>query len=124
MKRNIVLAAIVVAVVALAAASPANAAQPFGSFGGKVGGGNALDGNAPLFGWALAGHGVAAVDVLVDGIIDGRATYGRSRPGVGLLHPGFPDSALPGWVYNLDTTHYLNGLHTVSARVRSKTGEA
>jgi hypothetical protein len=123
MKRNIVLAAIVVAVVALAAASPARAGQPFGSFGGRVGGGNALDGSAPLFGWALADNGVLAVDVLVDGLIDGRAIYGRSRPGVGLLHPGFPDSALPGWVYNLDTTHYLNGLHTVSARVRSKLGE-
>jgi hypothetical protein len=123
MKRNIVLAAIVVAVVALAAASPASAGQPFGSFGGKVGGGNALDGNASLFGWALADNGVLAVDVLVDGLIDGRAIYGRARPGVGLLHPGFPDSALPGWVYNLDTTHYLNGFHTVSARVRSKMGE-
>jgi hypothetical protein len=123
MKRNIVLAAIVVSVVALAPASPANAAQPFGSFGGRVGGGNALDGNAPLFGWALADAGVAAVDVLVDGQIAGRAIYGRSRPGVGLAHPGFPDSALPGWVYNLDTTHYLNGNHTVTARVRSKKGE-
>src|SRR5436305_11435814 len=109
MKRNIVLVAIVVAVLALASAAPSHAGQPFGSFGGRVGGGNALDGNAPLFGWALADSGVAAVDVLVDGIIDGRATYGRSRPGVTQLYPGFPNAALPGWVYNLDTTHYLNG---------------
>jgi N-acetylmuramoyl-L-alanine amidase len=123
MKRSIVLAAIVVAVVALTSATPSNAGQPFGSFGGKVGGGNGLDGTAPLFGWALADNGVAAVDVLVDGIVDGRAIYGRSRPGVTQSYPGFPDAALPGWVYNLDTTHYLNGLHTVTARVRSKKGE-
>jgi N-acetylmuramoyl-L-alanine amidase len=123
MKRNIVLVAIVVAVLALASAAPSHAGQPFGSFGGRVGGGNGLDGNAPLFGWALADSGVAAVDVLVDGAIDGRATYGRSRPGVTQLYPGFPNAALPGWVYNLDTTHYLNGLHTVSARVRSLKGE-
>ena len=122
MKRNIVVASFVVAVAALVSASPSHA-KAFGSFGGKVGGGNALDGSAPLFGWALADNGVAAVDVLVDGIIDGRAIYGRSRPGVTQAHPGFPDSALPGWVYNLDTTHYLNGFHTVSARVRSKRGE-
>jgi N-acetylmuramoyl-L-alanine amidase len=121
MKRNIVVAAIMVAVVALA--SPAHAGQPFGAFGGQVGGGNGLNGTAPLFGWALADNGVAAVDVLVDGIVDGRAIYGRSRPGVTQSFPGFPDAALPGWVYNLDTTHYLNGIHTVSARVRSKKGE-
>jgi len=123
MKRNIVVASFVVAVAALVSASPSHAAKPFGSFGGKVGGGNGLDGSAPLFGWALADSGVASVDVLVDGIIDGRAIYGRSRPGVTQSYPGFPDSALPGWVYNLETTHYLNGIHTVSARVRSKKGE-
>ena len=123
MKRNVVVASMVVTLAALVSALPSQAGQPFGSFGGQVGGGNALNGSAPLFGWALADNGVAAVDVLVDGIIDGRAIYGRSRPGVTQAHPGFPDSALPGWVYNLDTTHYLNGFHTVSARVRSKRGE-
>lgn len=123
MKRNVVVASMVVTLAALVSALPSQAGQPFGSFGGQVGGGNALNGSAPLFGWALADNGVAAVDVLVDGIIDGRALYGRSRPGVTQAHPGFPDSALPGWVYNLDTTHYLNGFHTVSARVRSKKGE-
>src|SRR4029079_18143929 len=100
MKRSIVLAAIVVAVVALTSAAPSYAGQPFGSFGGQVGGGNGLNGTAPLFGWALADNGVAAVDVLVDGVVDGRAIYGRSRPGVTQSYPGFPDAALPGWVYN------------------------
>jgi Big-like domain-containing protein len=120
MKRNILLVAVTLAVVT---SLPALAAAPFGSFGGQVGGGNGASSTLPLFGWALASNGVAAVDILVDGIIDGRAIYGRSRPGVTAAFPGFPDSALPGWVYNLDTTHFLNGIHTVSARVRSKTGE-
>jgi hypothetical protein len=124
MKRNIVLAGFAVALVALISGSPVHAAAPFGSFGGQVGGGNSGQGSMPLFGWALATNGVAAVDVLVDGRIDGRAIYGRSRPGVQAAFPGYPDSALAGWVYQLDSTHYLNGLHTVTARVRSKTGES
>ena len=37
--------------------------------------------------------------------------------------PGFPDSALPGFAFQLDTTHYLNGVHTVAIRVHSRAGE-
>ena len=112
-------------VFALAAmlALPASAAPPFGSFGGLVSGGNGTAGVAPIHGWALDDDGIFAVDILVDGRVVGRALYGRSRPGVTQLYPGFPDSDLPGFGYELDTTRFLNGLHTVSARVTSTTGE-
>jgi hypothetical protein len=120
MKRNVILS--VVAAVLLASV-PAWAAPPFGSFGGIVGGGNAGAGLIPLHGWALDDNGVQAVDILVDGLLAGRATYGRARAGVTDKFPGYPDSALPGFAFELDTTHYLNGLHTVSVRVRSKAGE-
>jgi N-acetylmuramoyl-L-alanine amidase len=103
--------------------SAAFAAPPFGSFGGKVGGGNSGAGLLPLHGWALDDDGVAAVDILVDGVIVGRAIYGRTRPVVTDRFPGFPDSAAPGFAFQLDTTRYLNGLHTIGARVRSETGE-
>ncbi|HTQ81621.1 MAG TPA: Ig-like domain-containing protein [Thermoanaerobaculia bacterium] len=121
--RKVIAIAVVIAAIGAFGALPCQAAAPFGSFGGKVGGGNGADGSLPLFGWALASNGVAAVDILVDGIIDGRATYGRSRPGVQALYPNYPDSAAAGWAYSLNTTHYLNGIHTISARVRSKSGE-
>ena len=120
MKRNIVLTAIA---VALLGSAPSWAAAPFGSFGGKVGGGNSGAGLIPLHGWALDDNGIEAVDVLVDGLVAGRADYGRSRPGVTAQHPGYPDSALPGFAFELDTTRYLNGNHTVSIRVKSKAGE-
>lgn len=119
MKRNVIL----VLAVALLISAPAWAARPFGQFGGKVGGGNGGAGMLPLFGWALDDDGVEGIDILVDGVVDGRANYGRTRPQVTKKFPGYPDSLHPGWVYQLDTTHYLNGLHTVSARVLSKTGE-
>lgn len=120
MKRSVILALVI---LAISAAAPSVAAPPFGSFGGKVGGGNSGAGLLPLHGWALDDDGVQAVDIVVDGIIVGRASYGRSRPGVAARFPGFPDAALAGFAYELDTTHYLNGLHSVQPRVRSKTGE-
>jgi Bacterial Ig domain len=41
---------------------------------------------------------------------------------VAVLYPGFPDSAAAGFGYQLNTTHFLNGIHTVTARVQSATG--
>ncbi len=120
MRRKATLFALVLMFVL---GSAAQAAVPFGSFGGKVGGGNAGAGIVSLHGWALDDDGVFAVDVLVDGRVVGRALYGRSRPGVTQMHPTFPDSAAPGFAFELDSTRFLNGLHTVSAQVHSITGE-
>jgi hypothetical protein len=120
MKRYVIVSLIA---VALLAAVPGWAAPPFGSFGGIVGGGNSGAGLLPLTGWALDDNGVLAVDILVDGIVATRANYGRARAGVTARFPGYPDSASPGFAVQLDTTHYLNGLHTVTARVKSRAGE-
>jgi N-acetylmuramoyl-L-alanine amidase len=120
MKRNVILFAVT---AALLASVSAWAAPPFGSFGGIVGGGNAGSGLVPLHGWALDDDGVAAVDIQVDGVLAGRASYGRARAGVTARFPGFPDAALPGFAFELDSTRYLNGLHTVTVRIKSKTGE-
>jgi len=124
MKRHVVI--LLAIMTALAAAIPSGAAtppRPFGSFDGGVTSDNSGSGIFSLVGWALASDGIAAVDILVDGTVDGRAAYGRSRPGVTARFPGFPDSAHPGWVYGLDTTHYLNGQHSIVARVRTKGGQ-
>jgi N-acetylmuramoyl-L-alanine amidase len=127
MKRNVTLmvplrVGLMTLAVALASA-PLWAASPFGSFGGKVGGGNSGANFLPLQGWALDDDGVAAVDILVDGAVVGRASYHRNRPAVAQQFPGYPDSLAAGWVYQLDTTHFLNGNHTVTPRILSKSGE-
>jgi hypothetical protein len=119
MKRNVILGIVLLAL----AAGSAQAAQPFGQFGGIVGGGNSGTGLIPLHGWALDDNGVDAVDFYVDGLPAARANYGRARPGVTQKYPSYPDSALPGFAFQLDSTRYLNGLHKVEARVRSKAGE-
>ncbi|HEY4573262.1 MAG TPA: hypothetical protein VIJ26_04845, partial [Thermoanaerobaculia bacterium] len=109
MKRYVIVSLIA---VALSAAVPGWAAPPFGSFGGIAGGGNSGAGLLPLSGWALDDNGILAVDILVDGIVAARANYGRARAGVTARFPGFPDSAHPGFGFQLDTTHYLNGVHS------------
>jgi hypothetical protein len=119
MKRSITLTMMTV----LLASAPAWAAPPFGSFGGQVGGGNAGAGLMPITGWALDDDGVNAVDIVVDGVVVGRANYHRNRPEVAKKYPGYPDSIAAGFAYSLDTTHFLNGNHRVSARVQSKSGE-
>ena len=116
-------AAALIVLTALVMAAPADAAQPFGSFGGIEGGGNAGAGVIGLHGWALDDDGVASVDIVVDGLVAGRAHYGRSRPGVAQQYPTFPNSDAAGYVFALDTTQYLNGLHRVWARVTSLSGE-
>ena len=126
MRRHVViLVAIVTALAAALPAIPASAATPpklLGSLDGRAGGGNGGTGILSIVGWALASDGVDAVDILVDGIINGRAAYGRSRPGVTAAFPTYPDAKLPGFAYSVDTTHFLNGQHSIVARVRSKTG--
>jgi hypothetical protein len=123
MKRNVIVSLIAVFLLSALSAVPGWAAPPFGSFGGIVGGGNSGAGLLPLTGWALDDNGILAVDVLVDGLVAGRAAYGRARAGVSARFPGYPNSAAPGWGIQIDTTHYLNGLHTVSVRVKSRAGE-
>jgi N-acetylmuramoyl-L-alanine amidase len=118
-----VLAAVTAAL--LLAATPALAASPFGMFNGIVQRPNAtsLLGVERLVGWALDDDGVQRVEIYVDGRLVGQATYGGERPQITATHPGFPDTAAPGWGFRLDTTRFVNGLHTVSALVVSESGE-
>ncbi len=123
--QRLVLPVLLLSAVLMAVAPPAMAQSgtPFGFFDGQVGGGNGATGVMPLVGWALDDDGIAAVDVFVDGLIVGRAVYGSFRPGPAVRYPGFPDSQAAGWTFQLDTTRFLNGLHTVTARVTSESGE-
>lgn len=105
------------------AAVGAGAGKPFGFFDGHAHGHNAVTGNLPLTGWALDDDGIAAVDILVDGFVVARAQYGENRPGIETLYPSFPDADAPGFAYILNTTWFLNGVHTVSAQAISTVGE-
>lgn len=110
-----------------------------------------FDSAHPVVGWALddavcpagstqARCGVDHVDILVDGQIvagavccnvpgqpasgssAGTATFGSTRPDVQAAFPDVPDSLYSGWAANIDTTQFINGLHTISARVTDGQG--
>lgn len=111
------------ALVAVAAPNAlAQGDRPFGLIG-PIDGGNAASGVVALAGWALDDDGVDSVDVLVDGVVVGRALYGAARPDVAIVHPGFPNGGNAGFVFELDTTRFLNGLHVVGGVIEADNGE-
>lgn len=74
-------------------------------------------------GWALDAQGVQFVEVYVDGLFAGRASYGvDSRPSVALQYPGYPDSFAPVWRFNYDTTQTSDGFHQVQFWIIDDTG--
>ena len=71
-------------------------------------------------GWALDDVAVAKVDVAVDGILAGTATYGGSRPDVANEWPNAP--AAIGYNFSLDTTRFSNGPHVIEVRATDTSG--
>ncbi len=110
-------------VLCAVASAPSLAATPFGNFEGLPRGQNAGSGMMPLTGWALDDDGIERVEIFVDGFVVGIADTLHNRPDVQNLYPGYPDSAAAGFGFQLDSTQFLNDLHTVSARVTSNSGE-
>lgn len=80
-----------------------------------------LTGTAVMSGWAFDDVAVAKVEVLVDGVSDGVAKYGGSRPDVAQEFPNFAP-ANSGFSYSLDTTKYMNGPHTLNVRTTDSSG--
>jgi Bacterial Ig domain len=77
--------------------------------------GSTISGVVPVSGWAFDDEEVAKVEILVDGTIDGTASYGSPRPDVQAVYPSSPVNV--GFSYSLDTTKYSNGRHTLNVKV-------
>ncbi len=75
-------------------------------------------------GWALDSNGpqVVSVGVLVDGVLNGLATYGGTRTDVCAHFPSGGGCPNVGWDYELDTTPFANGTHTLDIRVLAADG--
>jgi hypothetical protein len=73
-----------------------------------------ISGKVTVSGWALDDTAVAKVDVDVDGVSAGTATYGTSRSDVGKDFPHAP--AAIGYEFLLDTSQYGNGPHRIEVR--------
>ncbi len=79
-----------------------------------------VSGKVSVSGWAMDDTAVSGVDVYLDGVLAGHATYGGSRFDVGKDFPHAP--AAIGYGFSLDTSQYGNGAHTIEVRVRDSSG--
>jgi len=80
-----------------------------------------VSGTVPVSGWAIdnllaPGTAIANIDVLMDGVRVGSATYGVSRPDVCAAYPGRPSCPNVGFSYLLNTTPYIGGSHTLTVK--------
>jgi hypothetical protein len=79
-----------------------------------------LSGVVPVSGWAFDNVDVTRVEVLVDEVLAGIASYGTSRPDVATVYPHAPPAI--GYAFALDTTRYANGAHQVMVRAIDRAG--
>jgi hypothetical protein len=93
------------------------------------------NGPLPVLGWALDDSDVDHIDFLVDNIIVatavgrggvGNATFGATRPDIYAAFPDFPGPApkslYSGFLAEIDSTRFVDGMHTVSVRVYDDQG--
>ena len=81
-----------------------------------------VSGAFPVSGWAADTDGIQRIEVLIDnGIVQG-AVHGDPRPDVGASFPDFPGAAFSGWIANVDSTRYTNGIHTLTVRAIDRNG--
>ena len=89
------------------------------------------NGSFPVAGWAVDDIDIAHIDFLVDGqIVAGRGRPGRAldrdvrttRPDVAAAFPDVPLALYSGFVANIDTSQFINGIHVISVRATDNEG--
>jgi hypothetical protein len=82
-----------------------------------------VGGCLPVSGWAADDSGtIDHIDILVDGKIVAGALIGLSRGDVFAVFPDVPNSANSGFVANLDTTAFIDGVHVITVRAFDSQG--
>ncbi|MEC1522774.1 Ig-like domain-containing protein [Neobacillus niacini] len=83
--------------------------------------GATLYGTQSVYGWFLDESGVEAIEILMDGVVVGRASYGDARPDVERFYPQY-NNGRSGFHFALDTTKFADGQHTLTVREFGKNG--
>jgi hypothetical protein len=86
--------------------------------------GATLSGLVEVAGWALDDRGTAKVEVLLDGAVIGQAVYGSERSDVVPDFPGVPGAPYFGFSFEMDTTSFSNGAHSLAARATDISGNS
>lgn len=108
----------------------ASAVEPFGSIDTPAPGGIASGSEFRIHGWALTPlpnkipEDGSTIKVYVDGVSVGQATYNIRRPDIQALFPGFANSERAHAYFDLDTTAYSNGIHTLAWTVTDNAGNS
>jgi len=86
-----------------------------------------FSGQASISGWSLTNSPstatIQSIQVSVDGVAVGTATYGTARPDVCILFAGRPGCPNVGYTYTLDTTRLINGSHVLEITSTSSDGK-
>jgi photosystem II stability/assembly factor-like uncharacterized protein len=97
----------------------ANAVKPFGAIDTPRQGGIASGSSFRNHGWVLTPMpnsiptNGSTINVYVDGMNLGHPTYNIYRSDVAALFPGYANKDGAGGYYDIDTTAYTNGVHTI-----------
>ena len=79
-----------------------------------------ISGTTAVKGWYISNQPIDKVQVYVDNVLTGTATR-FAKPSVTTAYPGYvTDNA--GFSYNLDTTKYTNGTHTITIKATGADG--
>jgi hypothetical protein len=74
-------------------------------------------------GWALDDRVVDHVDVFVDGLIERQAVTGIYRADVAADYPDSLQAIVSGFILNIDSTRYANGVHTITVKAVDDQGQ-
>lgn len=105
---------------------------PFGAIDSPSATQTGVSGTLAVAGWAVDDSGlINHVDVLVDGVVVASAKgngqpsqgiYGLSRPDVFAVFPDVLNSFNSGFLVNIDTTAFVDGVHIISVRAFDDAG--
>jgi hypothetical protein len=89
--------------------------------------GSVVTGTINVSGWALdnstaVGTAISSVQVSVDGVSVGNATYGNSRSDVCTVYPGRPNCPNVGYTFSLDTSTLAQGSHVITVSATDSDG--
>ncbi len=98
----------------------ANAVKSFGAIDTPVQGGTASGSRFVNWGWVLTPQpntiptDGSTINVWVDGVLLGRPVYNQYREDIATLFPNYNNSNGAVGYFHLDTTAFLNGVHTIA----------
>ncbi|NIM14562.1 MAG: hypothetical protein GTO45_21285 [Candidatus Aminicenantes bacterium] len=97
----------------------AHAVRPFGAIDTPIQGGTASGSSYVNFGWVLTPQpnyiptDGSTINVWIDGVNIGNPVYNNYRADIAALFPGYANSNGAVGYFNIDTTQYENGVHTI-----------